>query len=88
MPTDKFLEIDEVKFEEIDNSYRVRLASVGNLPITKALMDGKTVRVPAETNTGRLYRYGKKFNKTLRKHKFEDSIILWYEDSIVPESDE
>jgi hypothetical protein len=82
MPPDK-IDLQSVTFEIVPDNTRLRTADYGKLPVVIALMEGKTVSVPIDTATDKLYRFARINGYVLRKHKTKEGmIIVWFEERV------
>jgi hypothetical protein len=74
------LELQDVEFTVVPDNFRLRTADYGKLPVVEALLEGKTISVPIETSTAKLYRFAKANGYVLRKHSSKTvGLILWFD---------
>ena len=75
------IDIQEVNFEIVDDTYRIRTSDYGELRVVIALLEGKTIAVPENTATDKLYRFARARNKKLRKQLNPiKGLVLWFDE--------
>lgn len=68
-------------WEVVDDSFRTAPKYLfEENDLTNALLDGKTIKVPKEFPTDKVYRWGRAKKKYLKTRTFKDFVAIWFED--------